>query len=196
MKERKKILTMLVENNYGVTSRVSGMFSRRGFNLDSFTGCDTLDPRFSRITVVVHGDEQVLEQIEKQVRKLEDVIYVTDLTAVDSVCRELMLVKVRVLPENRQSIMAVSSIFHGKVVDVTRDSMIIELTGKQEKLDAFINLLDGYEIQYRSDRSGAWLRVRCAFERKELLGGRIDNRIIGIYYPLLIHLFLYYQEVS
>ena len=111
MKERKKILTMLVENNYGVTSRVSGMFSRRGFNLDSFTGCDTLDPRFSRITVVVHGDEQVLEQIEKQVRKLEDVIYVTDLTAVDSVCRELMLVKVRVLPENRQSIMAVSSIF-------------------------------------------------------------------------------------
>ena len=87
MKERKKILTMLVENNYGVTSRVSGMFSRRGFNLDSFTGCDTLDPRFSRITVVVHGDEQVLEQIEKQVRKLEDVIYVTDLTAVDSVCR-------------------------------------------------------------------------------------------------------------
>ena len=96
--------------------------------------------------VVVHGDEQVLEQIEKQVRKLEDVIYVTDLTAVDSVCRELMLVKVRVLPENRQSIMAVSSIFHGKVVDVTRDSMIIELTGKQEKLDAFINLLDGYEI--------------------------------------------------
>ena len=139
MKERKKILTMLVENNYGVTSRVSGMFSRRGFNLDSFTGCDTLDPRFSRITVVVHGDEQVLEQIEKQVRKLEDVIYVTDLTAVDSVCRELML-------ENRQSIMAVSSIFHGKVVDVTRDSMIIELTGKQEKLDAFINLLDGYEI--------------------------------------------------
>ena len=145
MKERKKILTMLVENNYGVTSRVSGMFSRRGFNLDSFTGCDTLDPRFSRITVVVHGDEQVLEQIEKQVRKLEDVIYVTDLTAVDSVCRELMLVKVRVLPENRQSIMAVS-IFHVKVVDVTRDSMIIELTGKQEKLDAFINLLDGYEI--------------------------------------------------
>ena len=113
MKERKKILTMLVENNYGVTSRVSGMFSRRGFNLDSFTGCDTLDSRFSRITVVVHGDEQVLEQIEKQVRKLEDVIYVTDLTAVDSVCRELMLVKVRVL---------------------------------QEKLDAFINLLDGYEI--------------------------------------------------
>ena len=129
MKERKKILTMLVENNYGVTSRVSGMFSRRGFNLDSFTGCDTLDPRFSRITVVVHGDEQVLEQIEKQVRKLEDVSYVTELTAVDSGCRELMLVKIRVLPENRQSIMAVSGIFHGKVVDVTRDSMIIELTG-------------------------------------------------------------------
>lgn len=146
MKERKKILTMLVENNYGVTSRVSGVFSRRGFNLDSFTGCDTLDPRYSRITVVVRGDEQSLEQIEKQVSKLEDVFYIKDLTAVDAVCRELMLVKIRVLPDSRQAIMAVANIFHGKVVDVTRDSMIIELTGKQEKLDAFINLLDGYEI--------------------------------------------------
>ena len=85
MKERKKILTMLVENNYGVTSRVSGMFSRRGFNLDSFTGCDTLDPRFSRITVVVHGDEQVLEQIEKQVRKLEDVVEIKVLAPEESV---------------------------------------------------------------------------------------------------------------
>lgn len=146
MKERKKILTMLVENNYGVTSRISGVFSRRGFNLDSFTGCDTLDPRYSRITVVVGGDERSLEQIEKQVSKLENVIHITDLTAVDAVYRELMLVKIRVLPENRQSIMAVSNIFHGKVVDVTRDSMIVELTGRQEKLDAFINLLEGYDI--------------------------------------------------
>jgi acetolactate synthase-1/3 small subunit len=145
-KERKRILTMLVENNYGVTSRVSGVFSRRGFNLDSFTGCDTLNPRYSRITVVVKGDEKSLDQIEKQVSKLEDVLYITDLTAVDSVCRELMLIKIRALPEHRQAIMAVSNIYHGKIVDVTRDSMIIELTGRQEKLEAFINLLDDYEI--------------------------------------------------
>ena len=145
-KERKRILTMLVEDNYGVTSRVSGVFSRRGFNLDSFTGCDTLNPRYSRITVVVKGDEKSLDQIEKQVSKLEDVLYITDLTAVDSVCRELMLIKIRALPEHRQAIMAVANIYHGKIVDVTRDSMIIELTGRQEKLEAFINLLDDYEI--------------------------------------------------
>ena len=142
----KRVLSLLVDDNPGVLSRISGLFSRRCYNVDSITAGVTADPRFTRITIVTSGDELILSQIEKQVRKLEDVIYVTDLTAVDSVCRELMLVKVRVLPENRQSIMAVSSIFHGKVVDVTRDSMIIELTGKQEKLDAFINLLDGYEI--------------------------------------------------
>ena len=142
----QRVFSLLVDNNPGVLSRVSGLFSRRGYSIDSITAGVTADPRFTRITIVASGDELILSQIEKQVRKLEDVIYVTDLTAVDSVCRELMLVKIRVLPENRQSIMAVSSIFHGKVVDVTRDSMIIELTGKQEKLDAFINLLDGYEI--------------------------------------------------
>ena len=142
----KRVLSLLVDDNPGVLSRISGLFSRRCYNVDSITAGVTADPRFTRITIVTSGDELILSQIEKQVRKLEDVIYETDLTAVDSVCRELMLVKVRVLPENRQSIMAVSSIFHGKVVDVTRDSMIIELTGKQEKLDAFINLLDGYEI--------------------------------------------------
>lgn len=142
----KRVLSLLVDDNPGVLSRISGLFSRRCYNVDSITAGVTADPRFTRITIVTSGDELILSQIEKQVRKLEDVIYVTDLTAVDSVCRELMLVKVRVLPENRQSIMAVSSIFHGKVVDVTRDSMIIELTGKQEKLDVFINLLDGYEI--------------------------------------------------
>ena len=85
MKEHKKILTMIVENNYGVTSRVSGLFSRRGFNLDSFTGCDTLNPKYSRITVVVKGDDQSLEQIEKQVSKLEDVMYIKDLTSADAV---------------------------------------------------------------------------------------------------------------
>ena len=104
MKERKKILTMLVENNYGVTSRVSGMFSRRGFNLDSFTGCDTLDPRFSRITVVVHGDEQVLEQIEKQVRKLEDVVEIKVLAPEESVFRELIMVKIRANAAQRSEV--------------------------------------------------------------------------------------------
>ena len=146
MKDRKKILTMLVENNYGVTSRVSGMFSRRGFNLDSFTGCDTLDPRFSRITVVVHGDEQVLEQIEKQVRKLEDVIEIKVLHPEDSVYRELIMVKVRANKTERTEIISVADIFRAKIVDVEKDSLMVELTGNGSKVDAFLELLEGYEI--------------------------------------------------
>ena len=137
---------MLVENNYGVTSRVSGMFSRRGFNLDSFTGCDTLDPRFSRITVVVHGDEQVLEQIEKQLAKLEDVIDIKKLQDGESVCRELILVKIKINDTQRQAVLSVANIFRAKIVDVSNDSMVIELTGGQSKLDAFLDLLRGYDI--------------------------------------------------
>ena len=146
MKERKKILTMLVENNYGVTSRVSGMFSRRGFNLDSFTGCDTLDPRFSRITVVVHGDEQVLEQIEKQVRKLEDVVEIKVLAPEESVFRELIMVKIRANAAQRSEVSAIADIFRAKVVDVSKDSLIVEMTGSKTKLEAFINLMGDYEI--------------------------------------------------
>ena len=146
MKERKKILTMLVENNYGVTSRVSGMFSRRGFNLDSFTGCDTLDPRFSRITVVVHGDEQVLEQIEKQVRKLEDVVEIKVLAPEESVFRELIMVKIRANAAQRSEVSAIADIFRAKVVDVSKDSLIVEMTGSKTKLEAFIDLMGDYEI--------------------------------------------------
>ena len=146
MKERKKILTMLVENNYGVTSRVSGMFSRRGFNLDSFTGCDTLDPRFSRITVVVHGDEQVLEQIEKQVSKLVDVRDIRELKPEESVYRELALIKVKVSAEKRQDVIAITNIFRANIIDVGQESLIVEITGNQSKVDACINLLSNYEI--------------------------------------------------
>ena len=153
MKERKKILTMLVENNYGVTSRVSGMFSRRGFNLDSFTGCDTLDPRFSRITVVVHGDEQVLEQIEKQVRKLEDVIEIKVLHPEDSVYRELIMVKVRANKTERTEIISVADIFRAKIVDVEKDSLMVELTGNGSKVDAFLELLEGYRYYRITERN-------------------------------------------
>ena len=145
-REHRKILMMLVENNYGVTSHISGVFSRRGFNIDSYTGCDTLDPRYSRVTVVVRGDERSLEQIEKQVSKIEDVLFITDLAKSDSVTRELMLIKLRVMPESRSNIMAISNIFHGKVVDVTRDSMIIEVSGRPEKLQSLVDLLQDYEI--------------------------------------------------
>ena len=124
---KRQVLSILVENTAGVTSRISGLFSRRRYNIDSFSSGVTADPRFTRITIVTSGDELVLEPD-------------------NSVTRELIMVKIRAKDTDRQAILNVTEIFHGKVVDVTHDSMIIELTGKQAKLDSFLDLLQGYEI--------------------------------------------------
>jgi len=143
---RKQVLSLLVDNTPGVTSRISGLFSRRGYNIDSFSSGETSDPKYTRITIVATGDEQILEQIQKQLAKLEDVRDIKVLEDGTSVTRELILVKIRALDTQRQAIVNVTDIFHGKVVSVTTDSMIIELTGTQSKLDAFMDLLTGYEI--------------------------------------------------
>ena len=143
---KRQVLSILVENTAGVTSRISGLFSRRRYNIDSFSSGVTADPRFTRITIVASGDEQILEQIEKQLAKLEDVLDIKKLEPDNSVTRELIMVKIRAKDTDRQAILNVTEIFHGKVVDVTHDSMIIELTGKQAKLDSFLDLLQGYEI--------------------------------------------------
>ena len=143
---RRQALSLLVENNPGVTSRISGLFSRRGFNIDSFSSGVTADPRYTRITIVASGDEQILEQIEKQLLKLEEVLDIKKLEPGLSVCRELIMIKIRALDTQRQAVMNVTEIFHGKIVDVTHDSMIIELIGNQDKLDNFIDLLSDYEI--------------------------------------------------
>ena len=142
----RRVLSILVDNTSGVLSRVAGLFSRRGYNIDSLTVGVTADPRYSRMTVVVNGDELILDQITKQLAKLIDVIDIKVLEEAESVSRELILVKVRADAQNRQSIIAVADIFRAKIVDVAIDSLIIELTGNQSKLDAFINLLEGYEI--------------------------------------------------
>lgn len=143
---RKQALSILVENTSGVLSHISGFFSRRGYNIDSFSSGVTADPRYTRITIVASGDEQILEQIEKQLAKLEDVRNIKKLEPGTSVTRELILVKIKAKDTERQAILSVTNIFHGKVVDVTNDSMVIELTGHQDKLDAFMDLLQGYEI--------------------------------------------------
>ena len=143
---RKQVLSLLVENTSGLLSHVSGLFSRRGSNIDSFSAGVTADPRFTRITVVTSGDEQILEQIEKQLAKLEDVIDIKKLKDGESVCRELILVKIRAKDTDRQAILSVANIFRAKIVDVTNDSMVIELTGDQSKLDAFLDLVKGYDI--------------------------------------------------
>ena len=135
---RKQVLSLLVENNPGVTSRISGLFSRRGYNIDSFSSGVTADPRYTRITIVASGEEPILEQIEKQLAKLEDVLDIKILKPSSSVTRELVLIKVRVTAEQRQNLISITNVFQGKIVDVTLDSMIIELTGKKRKLSAFL----------------------------------------------------------
>lgn len=142
----KMVLSILVDNTAGVLSRVSGLFSRRGYNITSLTVGETENPAFSRMTVVVKGDEQILDQIYKQVEKLEDVVEITELLPEGSVCRELVLVKVKATIEERQSVIAVADIFRAKIVDVAKESLMVELTGNQAKIDAFIKLLDGFKI--------------------------------------------------
>ena len=142
----QRVFSLLVDNNPGVLSRVSGLFSRRGYSIDSITAGVTADPRFTRITIVASGDELILSQIEKQVRKLEDVIEIKVLQPEDSVYRELIMVKVRANKTERTEIISVADIFRAKIVDVEKDSLMVELTGIGSKVDAFLELLEGYEI--------------------------------------------------
>ena len=142
----QRVFSLLVDNNPGVLSRISGLFSRRGYSIDSITAGVTADPRFTRITIVSSGDELILSQIEKQVRKLEDIIEIKVLEPSDSVYRELIMVKVKANKSERSEIISVADIFRAKIVDVEKDSLMVELTGTQSKLDAFLNLLGGYDI--------------------------------------------------
>jgi len=143
---QKKIFQLLVDNTSGVLSRISGLFSRRGYNIESITAGVTADPRFTRITIVTSGDDVILEQIEKQVAKLVDVRDIKELKPDESVYRELVLIKIKAMSEQRQGVIAVADIFRAKIIDVAPESLIIELTGNQSKIEAFISLLDGYEI--------------------------------------------------
>ncbi len=143
---RKQVFSLLVDNNPGVLSRIAGLFSRRGYSIDSITAGVTTDTRYTRITVVASGDELILSQIEKQVRKLEDVVDIRVLKDDAAVYRELVLVKVKADAVKRPEVIAVADIFRAKIIDVEQESMIIELTGSQSKVGAFLNLLQGYEI--------------------------------------------------
>lgn len=141
----KMVFSLLVENEAGVLSRVAGLFSRRGYNIDSLSVGETENPGVSRMTIVTSGDAEVLEQIEKQLNKLIDVKEIVALPEA-SVCRELILVKVGASAEERQQIIAVADVFRAKIVDVSQDSLMVELTGNDSKLEAFIRLLEPYRI--------------------------------------------------
>ncbi len=142
----RMVMSILVENTSGVLSRVSGLFSRRGYNINSLTVAETENPQYSRMTVVAEGDEQILEQIKNQLDKLEDVIEISELHSRESVCRELMLIKIGADAEQRQTLASIVDIFHAKVVDVSIDTIMMELTGNQDKLDSFLKMLRDYTI--------------------------------------------------
>ncbi len=142
----KKVLSVLVDNTSGVLNRIAGLFSRRGYNIDSLTVGETENPKYSRMTIVVTGDDAILEQIVKQITKLEDVRKVDVLEASNSVTRELILVKIKTDAAQRQQVMAMTEIFRANIVDVAKGSVMIEITGSQSKLSAFLSLLEDYEI--------------------------------------------------
>lgn len=137
---QKKVFQLLADNTSGVLSRISGLFSRRGYNIESITAGETTKSGLTRITIVTSGDDEVLEQIEKQVAKLVDIHDIQELKPEASVYRELILIKVRAALEQRQGIIAVADSFRAKIIDFASESLMIELTGDQQKIEAFIEI--------------------------------------------------------
>ncbi|TID28425.1 acetolactate synthase 3 regulatory subunit [Avibacterium paragallinarum] len=150
----RRILSVLLENESGVLSRVVGLFSQRAFNIESLTVAPTDDPTLSRMTIEAYGDEQVLEQIEKQLHKLVDVFKVISLSDCEHVEREVMLVKVRAQGSSRDELKRLAEIFRGQIVDVTTKSYTIQLVGTKDKLDAFVKALKEESSLIEIVRSG------------------------------------------
>lgn len=144
---KRFVLSVLVENHAGVLSRVSGLFSRRGYNIDSLTVGETYNPNQSRMTIVVRGDEYILEQIEKQLSKLVEVISIVHCEPTETVVRELALIKVSAPGEKRGVILETANIYRAHIVDVGIDSVIIEVTGSEDKIASLIRLLEPYGIK-------------------------------------------------
>lgn len=140
-------ISVLVTNEFGVLSRISGLFSGRGFNIESLSVAETLDPEISRMTIVTSGDDKVLEQINKQLNKLINVIKVHDFTDEEHIERELALIKVNLTAESRAEILSIADIFRAKVVDVSPRTYTVEITGDEEKIGAITELLRPFGIK-------------------------------------------------
>ena len=140
----KHTISVIVENKFGVLARVSGLFSSRGYNIDSLTVGETNNPAVSRMTIVVKGDDRILEQVSKQLDKLIDVIEVKDLPAGGYVGREIALIKVNCEEGTRTEILEIANIFHAKAVDIGHRSIILQITGDENKINAFIILMDSF----------------------------------------------------
>lgn len=146
MGEKQHVLSILADNNPGVILRIAGLFSRRGYSIESLSAAQTENPRISRMTIVTTGDQATLEQIDKQLSKLVDVKEVKVLTTDNSVKREHVLIMAGNTEESRASLIQVANLFHANIVSVNEDSLILELTGKPRKIDAFITLIKPFGI--------------------------------------------------
>ena len=144
---KRHVLSVLVENHSGVLSRISGLFSRRGYNIDSLSVGETEDPKVSRMTIVADADEYTLEQIKKQLNKLVDVIKIIELKEENSIYRELAMIKIKASKANRAEIIEIANIIRAHIVDVSNDALIIEATGDQGKISALSNMLEPYGIK-------------------------------------------------
>lgn len=142
----RRVISLLVDNQNGVLARVSSLFCRRGFNIESLTVSATNDPAVSRITVTLHGDDQALSQLLLQTERLEVTRQVFELDNDKSLQRELLLLKIACNNQNRAELREISSIYKAKIIDLSIDSMVFELTGKPDKIDAFLTMFGGYEI--------------------------------------------------
>lgn len=143
---QRRVISLLVDNQNGVLARVASLFCRRGFNIDSLTVSATNDPKISRITVSLHGNEQEVSQLILQTERLEVTRQIFELTPEKSLQRELLLLKVACDNQNRAELREISTIYKAKIIDLSPDSMVFELTGKPDKVDAFLTMFDGYEI--------------------------------------------------
>jgi len=143
----KHIISATVTNKSGVLARITGLFSARGFNIDSLAVGETEHPELSRMTIVVNGDDAQLEQVRKQLGKIIDVIKVTDISSEEHVERDFMLIKVNIPPDKRSEIIEIVDIFRGKIIDVGRKDMIIEISGPEDRIEAIINLVRPYGIK-------------------------------------------------
>lgn len=179
----RHIITLLVENHAGVLARVAALIAAKGYNIDSLTVGETMDPSISRMTLVVRGDDSVVEQAVKQLNRLIDVIRVTDLTGEEFVERELVLMKVKAKPEAKAEILRIADIFRAKVVDVAPLSYMLELTGAEDKLNAFIELLRPYGIQEFA-RTGMTVMTRgskvLSKQAEEIWKGTETKRVVEL----------------
>ena len=142
----RHVLSALVQNQPGVLAHISGMLASRGFNIDSLAVGETENPNLSRMTFVVHGDDAELEQVRKQLDKIVTVVHVQDISSEDFVERDLMLLKVRAAPAMRNEIVLLVEMFRGRVVDISRESIMVEISGQETKIEAFIDLMRPYGI--------------------------------------------------